>query len=168
MSTRSSILAGLLLLGVTAASALADDAAAATNIAGYHLSNRSAFSLPDSARPPFWPIGWVHKGKGQQQVASNATLDPQMFSVTSILLGNPSLAVINERSYGEGEFLRSAKKGGDAARVSVPANLRIRVKRITDGSVVLEAGDQTVTVQLHRPELNEHKDDKDSDLALSQ
>ena len=36
-------------------------------------------------------------------------LDEKNFAVTSILTGNPSLAVINGRSYAEGDVLRMPK-----------------------------------------------------------
>jgi hypothetical protein len=164
MSPRFSILAALLLLG----GALRADNSDAS-LAGYHLKNRSAFSA-SQPRPPFWPIGWVHHDKtAPQEVAEVKTdINAQMFSVSSILLGQPSLAVVNGRAYSEGDLLRSPRAGSkDAPKGAWPANLRVRVQKIQDGSVTFISGTQALTVPLRRPELNDHKPDKD-DLSLGQ
>ena len=113
----------------------------------YALKNRSTFQVRDESRAPFWPIGWV-KGldaptKVQATVAPPA-LDEKSFKVTSILLGNPALAVINGRAYSEGEFLRLPKTAGP---------LRVRVQRIADGMVMLQHDKQALNVPLFRPEL---------------
>ena len=126
----------------------------------YELKNRSAFTNPvDISRAPFWPIGWVKRAKNsavastQQVEAPKIALDAKSFRVTSILLGSgttPSLAVINGRAYSEGEFLRMPKTPG------VPSP-RVRVQRITDGSVILENANQTLVAALARPELSNPK-----------
>jgi hypothetical protein len=131
--------------------ALADEAAAtpveatAAGDAGtYTLKNRSAFALPATTRPPFWPIGFV-KGEAKRvagPAAPRPAVDESSFRVTSILLGNPALAVINGRAYSEGEYLRMPK--------GTP--VRIRVQRIADGGVVLQTADQVLNVALHRAE----------------
>src|SRR3978361_776225 len=77
--------------------------------AGYHLKNQSTFQVTPGVRAPFWPIGWTPSAKTTDTEAVNAqtlVITPDQFSVTSILLGAQSLAVINGRTYGEGEFLR--------------------------------------------------------------
>ena len=74
------------------------------------------------------------------------------FAVTSIMLGNPSLAVINARAYSEGEFIRMPKGS---------APMKIRVQQISDGSVSLAYENQTFTVPLKRPELAAHKGEAD-------
>lgn len=126
----------------------------------YVLKNKSSFANPvDITRAPFWPIGWVKRGKVnsattvQQVEAPKVDVDPSQFRVTSILLGTgatASLAVINGRAYSEGEFLRMPRNG------STPGP-RIRVQRITDGNIILQNGTQTMTVPLHRPELSSPK-----------
>jgi hypothetical protein len=127
----------------------------------YELKNKSVFTVPTEAqRAPFWPIGWV-KRKGvvaaaPQVQAPKVTLDEKSFRLTSVLLGSgttPSLAVINQRAYSEGEFLRTPKTPGTP-------QVRIRVQRINDGSVVLQNGDQTLVVQLQRPELMARRPDE--------
>ena len=127
----------------------------------YQLKNRSSFASPgEGARAPFWPVGWVHRKGVSSQVgqvaAAKSLLDEKSFRVTSILLGTgtaPSLAVINGRAYGEGEFLKTARGTAPAGTAATPAAARIRVQRISDGSIVLQQADQTVTVALQRPEL---------------
>ncbi|MHA3770344.1 hypothetical protein ACXR0O_02270 [Verrucomicrobiota bacterium sgz303538] len=134
---------------------LAADTDASAPDQPYQLKNRSTFTAPEVSRPPFWPIGFVKRAKiaGEVHVAPTPTakLTPEMFAVTSILVGHPSLAVINGRAYGEGELLRGSKSAADP-------RARIRVMRIADGQVHLQSGDgQTVVVALRRPELSERK-----------
>ncbi len=128
----------------------------------YELKNRSAFGSPGTAlRPPFWPIGWVHRDNASPMVAAipvavKVTLDQNYFKVTSILLGSgttPSLAVINGRAYSEGEFVRMPKTPGTAP-------IRVRVQRINDGAVVLQHADQTMIAGLRREELPNKRDDE--------
>ncbi|MDR3406582.1 MAG: hypothetical protein P4L99_29120 [Chthoniobacter sp.] len=133
---------------------------AKADVPPYVLKNRSVFTNPDEVtRAPFWPIGWVKRVKGGPVVtapvlqAPKVALDGKSFRVTSIMIGSgttPSLAVINSRAYSEGEFLRMPKTPG-----VVP--VRIRVQRITDGSVILQNGDQTLVANLVRPELSNPK-----------
>ena len=125
---------------------------------GYTPKKRSVFAIPDSSRAPFWPIGWTPQKAAPVAAAPKVTLDGEMFSVTSILLGNPSMAVINGRAYGEGGALRMPRGAkADAPRAALPAGVRITVQRILDGRVVLSADQQTVTVPLRRPTLSERK-----------
>ena len=125
----------------------------------YELKNRSSFANPvDMTRAPFWPIGWLKRAKNStmvaaQQVEPKIALDAKSFRVTSILIGSgttPSLAVINGRAYSEGEFIRMPKTPGVASP-------RVRVHRITDGSVILENANQTLVAALARPELSNPK-----------
>lgn len=131
----------------------------------YVLKNKSVFTaVADEQRAPFWPIGWVKRRAMQVATAPIAhaveapkpVYDEKCFKVTSILLGNPSLAIINGRTYSEGEFLRMPKP---AATPGVPAapTVRIRVFRVEDGRVVLQYQEQFITVALQRPELAQRK-----------
>lgn len=179
MKTRFAHIAVVLLAGVTAAQAVrpkaADTPAPAASTAPaaapvkpedvppYVLKNRSEFKglTEDTARVPFWPIGWIKRAKVAQtpdapvQVIPKVTLDERNFRVTSILLGSgttPSLAVINGRAYSEGEFLRMPRSMNPAPRV--------RVQRISDGAVVLQNAEQILTVKLTRPELQNRRPDE--------
>lgn len=161
MSPRPFHVIAALLLG--AAAARAGDAAPdkADALPCYQLKNRSVFAnVDDSARPPFWPIGWVKRknlppGQVQAPAAPKVVVDERAFKVTSILVGSgttPSLAVINGRAYTEGEFLRMPK--------GATPQPRIRVQQITDGTVLLQNADQTMVASLHRAELSSHRSEE--------
>ena len=113
---------------------------AATPVATYQLKTKSRFAAPEGTRAPFVPIGWV-KTAGQVVAVHAANVDESAFRLTSVLLGNPALAVINGRSYEEGQFLRLPRGS---------AQLRIRVYRIADGQVWLQYEDKVFAVQLKR------------------
>lgn len=165
MSIRFSSLAVALLF--SASLVKAQEPASTASVApvpDYQLKNRSFFAgVADNARAPFWPIGWVKRarvGYVRQTAApvdtAQVRLDERSFKVTSILLGSgttPSLAVINGRAYSEGEFLRMPKGGATQ-------QLRVRVQRINDGSVVLQNADQTLVASLQRPELSTKREEE--------
>ncbi|HEY2343586.1 MAG TPA: hypothetical protein VGH90_11170 [Chthoniobacteraceae bacterium] len=168
MSSRLSIAAALLFVPVLA---LADDANA-VKFAGYHLANKSSFAPAAGSRTPFWPIGWMHKegAAAVQVVKPKVVLDPQMFNVSSILLANPPpLAVINGRSYQEGELIRVRKgKDAQAGKLAVPTNVNIRVLKIEDGKVTIGTDSQTLILQMHQQDLPSHKgEDSDAEAALA-
>ena len=132
------------LLFITANALAADPAPPAK----YELKNRSAFKAADTARPPFWPVGWQKQARDTGPVAApvpqGAEPKVEMFTLTSISLGNPSLAVINGRIYGEGDIIKLPKGS---------APLRIIVNRIADGTVVLQYLQKTLTIPLRRATL---------------
>jgi len=140
--------------------AVKDETVAPADVPPYVLKNRSTFNSPgDAARVPFWPVGWSKQKQVAIAVAATApevkeTFDIKSLQVTSILLSSgttSSLALINGRSYAEGEFLRMPKG----------ARTRVRVGRINDGAVVLEYENQKIVVPLRRFELNQHKSEDD-------
>lgn len=144
----------------TTLAARAEDAEVKT--AGYKLKNRSVFSQPETARAPFWPIGWSKPVAGQvtqqtEQAAPAATLDPEQFSVTSTV---GTIAIINGKPYAQGEYIRAGKpKDGKAAPAGVtllPPGTKVRVARVTDGAVVLELNGQYTQLTLKRPDLQLH------------
>jgi hypothetical protein len=136
-----------------------DETIPPANLPLYVLKNRSKFDNPgDAARIPFWPVGWTKQKQAAIAVAvaaePKAKFDANSFHLSSIVLSGdkaPSLAVINERPYAEGEFIRMPKGTG--------AHTPIRVGRINDGNVVLEYETQKILVPLRRKELNQHKDE---------
>lgn len=143
-----------------AATVHADDAASSASVQPYQLQRKSAFTATaEDQRAPFWPIGWAKQRgvpKTSVPTAPRLKLDEASFKITSILLGNPSLAIINGRTYSEGESLRQPRAVGGAATVAtspIPAGARIRVYRIDDGGVTLQFQEQLLTVPLKRPEL---------------
>ncbi len=135
----------------------APGAKAPEEVGTYELKKKSTFTLASTRRAPFWPIGWVKPAKGEVHTeitqAPKAKLDENAFNVTSILVGNPSLAVINARAYSEGEFIRLPKS-------SAPP-MKVRVQQIGDGTVTLSYEKQTFTISLKRQELVAHKADED-------
>jgi hypothetical protein len=133
----------------------ANDAKKDEVVPPYELKNHSSFaSASEINRVPFWPIGWVKRTAAATvsapvPEAPKVTLDENSFHVTSILLGTgstPSLAVINERAYSEGEYVRMPKTPGTQP-------IRVRVQRINDGTVILQHADQILVARLRRPTL---------------
>lgn len=139
------------MAGLIASPVLADESSSpAAPVGKYSLKKRSVIHLPNGTRAPFWPIGWV-KGApatAKAEAAPQPLLNERSFRVTSILLGSPSLAVINGRAYSEGEYIRMPKETG---------GLRVRVQRISDGLVMLQHDQQMLSVQLTRAELGPKK-----------
>ena len=83
----------------------------------YELQKKSAFTLAADRRAPFWPIGWVRRANEPRTEITDAPkqkIDEKAFAVTSILVGNPSLAVVNGRAYSEGELIRMTKGSAPA------------------------------------------------------
>jgi hypothetical protein len=74
-----------------------------------------------------------------------AAFSEKEFVLTSILLGTPSLAVLNGRAYSEREFLRLPKE--------LHGRGRVQLLEIADGMVVLKAGAQQLTIAQRRADL---------------
>ena len=149
------------ILTTTAAAALlasahATEAKPPAETGKYELQKKSAFTLAADRRAPFWPIGWVKRANQapmeMTKQAPKPKLDENAFTVTSIMLGNPSLAVINARAYSEGEFIRMPKGS---------APMKVRVTQIGDGTVGLNYENQNFTVALKRAELAMRKVEAD-------
>src|SRR5579862_5206371 len=104
------------------------------------LKHRSTFTC-DAAHNPFWPIGWVKNGTESetQDVAVPITADK--FQVTSISTGATPMAVINGKTYAEGETIIALYSG---------QKIKILVASVTDGTVVLQYLDKKYTVPLKR------------------
>ena len=124
----------------------------ARGVEPYELKSKSAFQADSEARAPFWPVGWVkprRDGSGQPvqpqaEPVSRIQLQPQYFNITTVLLGNPPLATINGRAFGEGELLPV---------VAGKQRLRVLVRAIRDGGVWLEYETQQLFVPIRRSEL---------------
>jgi hypothetical protein len=147
-------LATLLLTGASADEAAEKPAdKAPEKPKAYELKHRSTFTMDVTARTPFWPIGWDRSKitkPGAAVLAKAPVAKFQLkdqigyFTVTSLLLGNPPLANINGRGYGEGEYL-PVEVGGQP--------IKIIVKQIRDGGVVLEHEGSQLFVPMKRPQL---------------
>ena len=99
----------------------------------YVLKNVSSFTPPPvDSRNPFWPIGWVPTAAVPTATAAAPVLEVRadMFTVTSISVDYPPLAVINGQTKAVGESM--PVPGGTAG-----AQAFVKVKKIADGMVVL-------------------------------
>jgi hypothetical protein len=105
------------------------------------VKNKSSFQMDAGTRNPFWPIGWkptgrVGAGTGQGEVP------PGAFLVTTITVdGATRFAIINGKTMGEGQQF-GLKLGTQIYQVTV--------KRIEDGQVILNRGEEEIVVPLRR------------------
>ncbi len=107
----------------------------------YEIRYRSTFEPEQTARNPFWPIGWTPPKKADP----NATPAPQivqvppgLFRLTSILTGSPAIAMIDGKDYMVGDTI---EKNVQNTRV------QLKVLAIRDGFVVLGYPGGTVTIR---------------------
>ena len=110
-------------------------AAGATSGKEYALKNVSTFNAPPTdGRNPFWPIGWVPTAPIPTGNATTAVpvadVRADQFTVTSISVDAPALAVINGQTRAVGERILVSGAAG--------AQDFVTVKRITDGMVILD------------------------------
>ncbi len=119
------------------AGAQAPAATPAAHVSGkeYALKNVSTFNAPPAdSRNPFWPIGWVPSAPVQVATVAAAPVvevRADQFTVTSISVDAPALAVVNGKTYGVGD--RILVSGGTAG-----AQTFVTVKKIVDGMVTLD------------------------------
>ena len=140
---------------------------------GYLLKKRSSFEVPRRTASPFVPIGWAKPQETSEAAVAAApparpVLEEKNYNLSSILLGNPALAVINGRSYSEGEFVRTPKPPGPAPKAASPGEPssektgpppKVRVARILDGLVELRSGSEVLQLPLRRQEFIPKKTD---------
>ena len=139
------------LAGDSAKPALPEKAAPALD-----LKTKSSFSVQPGTRNPFLPIGWKGTPVVTQVAAPKAMTSADAFRVTSILIGSPSLAVINGKTYEEGQMIRMGKPD---PRSKTP-QVRAKVYRILDGSVQIQVEDQMLTIQMNRGQLKDIQPDQ--------
>ena len=110
----------------------------------YVLKKQSYFSGTPNDHNPFWPIGWV-KVEDDSADSSQAPYVPKAtdFLVTSILLNEPPLAVINGRDMAEGEVAALDVNGQPVV---------VQLMAVQDGRVILRWQNQEIIVPLHRDE----------------
>ena len=155
MSTKPLMILAALALGPCALAADSTKPALPKKaVPQFDLKNKSSFTLSGTVRSPFLPIGWKGAAVVQQLAPKRAVTPADAFRVSSILVGtggNPSLAVINGRSYEEGQMIRMKTDSK-----SVLPQARVRLHRIGDGAVQIQLEDgNIITVPLKRGELNE-------------
>jgi hypothetical protein len=137
----------LLCWGCGAGTASGEPVNEAGTVPPYALKRRSVCELSEGARSPFLPVGWTRPTVASLAPAPApvAAFSEKEFVLTSILLGTPSLAVLNGRAYSEREFLRLPKE--------LHGRGRVQLLEIADGMVVLKAGAQQLTIAQRRADL---------------
>jgi len=105
------------------------------------LKNRSSFTMDPGSRNPFWPIGWKPArlpGSG----GSAAIIPLTAFVVSTITVdGGAHFAIINGKTMQEGQQF---------GLVLGPQTYQIMVKKIEDGRVILNQGDEEIIIPLRR------------------
>jgi hypothetical protein len=147
------ILAAVAFAPCALAAEAAKPALPGKSVPAFELKNKSSFTPAGGTRNPFLPIGWKGAAVVVQPVSKKPLTTADAFRVTSILVGSPSLAVINGRSYEEGQMIRMGKV--DSKAKPGTSQPRVKLYRIGDGVVQIQVEDQLITVPLRRGELNE-------------
>jgi len=128
------------------------DTAATTGTAGtagateYAPKTKSVFRGTMNERNPFWPIGWVKVDSGTSTDNAPAPVVPHSedFSVSTIMLNEPPMAVINGKDMAEGE-VATLNVNGQPVMVQLMA--------VQDGRVILRWQNQNLIVPIHRDEV---------------
>jgi hypothetical protein len=117
------------------------------------LKNKSSFAVRPGTRNPFLPIGWKGGPLITQALAPRQNTPADAFRLSTIIVGSPSVAVINGKIYSEGQIIKMPKTDSRMMQVAP------RVYRILDGAVQIQVGEQLLTVPLSRGKLNEIQPD---------
>jgi len=114
-------------------------------IPGYTPKTKSVFGSAAAQHNPFWPIGWV-KMDNESASDSSAPYVPRVedFVVSTILLNDPPMAVINGKDMAEGEVAALPING---------QNVIVQLMAVQDGRVVLRWQNQNIVVPIHRDEI---------------
>ncbi len=112
---------------------------------GLELKHKSVFTMDDSSRNPFWPIGWKPAPK-QANSNPNEHAGPEIqasaFLVSSITVdGTGRYAIINAKAMSENQVF-GLQMGNQTYQITV--------KTIQDGQVILLRRDQEIAVPLRR------------------
>ena len=108
----------------------------------YVIGKKSPFTASAGDHNPFWPIGWM-KTESLSGAAASLIPHSENFIVTSILLNEPPMAVINGKEMAEGEV----------AAVTVDGqSVMVQLMAVQDGRVILRWQNQNIIVPLHRDE----------------
>ena len=128
----------------SATEAPADPEVARVEMPTITLKNKSSFSMQESGRNPFWPIGWKPMPKTSKN--PNEHIGPEIlptsFLVSSIVLDpTAKFAIVNGKTMQEGQVF-GLKMGTQTYQITV--------KSIQDGQVILLRRDQEIAVPLRR------------------
>lgn len=113
------------------------------------ITKRSSFEASSIDRSPFWPIGWSKQAASAPAAVPVDTVDtsflvPSRFVVTSISIGKIPLAVINGKTYGEGDLI---------AVTNGPNRVNVQVVAIKDGKVRLRYATKTIETSIQNQQL---------------
>jgi len=128
---------------LAAEEAVEPPAAPANDPSTVELKYKSSFALEESARSPFWPIGWkpapIQNGTADR---SGPDVQAAAFAVTSITVDSSGrFAIINGKVMTEGQVF-GLQLGTQTYQITV--------KAIQDGQVILGRRDQEIAVPLRR------------------
>ncbi len=127
--------------------------ASAQTVEDLQIKERSFFTA-STARNPFLPVGWakpepivptVGKPVNPTAVVSDAFFKPERFVVTSISIGALPLALINGKTYGEGDL------------IPVEAGINVQVYAIRDGEVTLRYQSKTIVSAIQSAEAKKQR-----------
>jgi hypothetical protein len=104
---------------------------------------QSIFSGGKNDHNPFWPIGWVKMDDAAVDNAAPLVPHVEDFTVTSILLNEPPIAVINGKEMAEGEVGALPISSGEVT---------VQLMAVQDGRVILRWENQNLVIPLHRQE----------------
>lgn len=111
----------------------------------FETKHKSSFSASPNAHNPFWPIGWVKPDVENSSSQAAAPIMPHAsdFLVTTIMLNEPPLAVINGKEMAEGEVATMVLNGQPTT---------VQLLAVQDGQVVIRWQNQNIVAPLHRNE----------------
>jgi len=115
----------------------------AADTPAYTPKNKSVFTVSTSAHNPFWPIGWVKTVDESADAPVAVTPKADDFAVTTILLNDPPMAVINGKDMAEGEVAAMEVQG---------QTVTVQLLAVQDGRVVIRWENQNIVVPIHRDE----------------
>ncbi len=112
---------------------------------GLEFKNKSAFTMENNSRNPFWPIGWKPTAKLSEPGAAEHAgpdISASAFLVSSITLGQSNrYAIVNGKIMQEGQQF-GLQIGSQTYQITL--------KAIQDGRVVFGRRDQEIVVPLRR------------------
>jgi len=139
------IILALMVVQSAGAESVAPTVTTPSGAATLELKNKSAFTLEEAGRNPFWPIGWRPIAKPGDAVTTEqvgADIPPSAFLVSSITMDHGAgYAIINGRVMQVGQVF-GLQLGSQT--------FQITVKAIEDGRVILLRRDQEIVVSLRR------------------
>lgn len=128
----------------SAADAPADEEVAPVAMPTIDVKNKSSFTIDESGRNPFWPIGWKPAAKTSRNTSEHVGPEilPTSFLVSSIVMDpGAKFAIVNGKTMQEGQVF-GLQLGSQT--------YQIKVKTIQDGQVILLRRDQEIAVPLRR------------------